>query len=172
VSCFVCTFNIKGFAAGILVKFYCTFLLYLPRESLSNPTVPFFYTYHRNPCLIVPYLSSIMPRESLSNCAVSFFFICRLDQCQIVLYLSAYMYRELFLILPYLCFAVTCMFLQCCGSRSGGSRSGGSRSGGSVNNCPPGSGSVNSELQIRIWTPDPYFFQRFEEIKEKKFNIL
>ncbi len=137
MSCFVCTFNIKGFAAGILVKFllylsslfavgilvkfYCTFLLYLPRESLSNPTVPFFYTYHRNPCLIILYLSSIMPRESLSNCAVSFFFICRLDQCQIVLYLSAYsyMYRELFLIVPYLCFAVTCMFHQCCGSRSG-----------------------------------------------------
>ncbi len=88
MSCFVCTFNIKGFAAGILVKFYCTFLLYLPRESLSNPTVPFFYTYHRNPCLIVPYLSSIfapgifvklccifllyLPLGSVSNCFLPF----------------------------------------------------------------------------------------------------
>jgi len=136
---------------GILVKFYCTFLFYsyLPRESLSNPTNPFFYTCHRNPCLIVPYLSSILPRESFSNCAVPFFFICRWDQCQIILNLSAYLSRELFLIVPYLCFAVTCMYLQCCGSRSGGS----------VNNWPPGSGSVNSELRIR-------------EIKEKNFNIL
>ena len=129
---------------GILVKFYCTFLFYLPRESLSNPTNPFFYTCHRNPCLIVPYLSSIFAPEI-------FFKLC----CIFLLYFSLGSVSNcslpfcLFLIVPYLCFAVTCMYLQCCGSRSGGS----------VNNWPPGSGSVNSELRIR-------------EIKEKNLIIL
>jgi hypothetical protein len=57
---------------------YGTFLLYLPRESLLNLTVPFFYIWRGNPCKMVPYLSStVFLPPKIHVTYGTFFYICR-----------------------------------------------------------------------------------------------
>ncbi len=72
-SCQILLYLSSLFAAGILVKSYRAFLLYLSQESLSNRTVPFFYNapgiFVKLCCIFLLYL----PLGSVSNCTLPFY---------------------------------------------------------------------------------------------------
>ncbi len=78
------------FAAGILVKSYSAFSLYLSGKSMSKSYHTFLLDFLRESCQIV-YRTFLlyMSQEFLSNSSVPFFFICRENRSQIVLNLFA-----------------------------------------------------------------------------------